>query len=104
MTLNAFCYKKNTIRADAYGFWGGYLNCTGSYKWFKKCGAACPKNNILSMTLDLTETEDKKLGTLSFMINNKSFGNKNAFENIDINKQYCMALAVFDDDNFQLIE
>ena len=102
MAPETFCYQEGTIPAYSYGLSDGHLRWTGSDKRFKTYGVACPKNHILSMTLDLTETESKDYGTLSFGLNDKSFGT--AFDDIDINKKYSMALAMFNDDILKLIE
>ena len=102
MKFSAFCHQDNTIPAYSYALYNGSLRWTGSDVRYKAYGKKCPKNNILSMTLDLTETESKQHGHLSFELNGKSFGI--AFNDIDINKKYCMALAMFNDDILQLIE
>ena len=104
MGPKTFCNQRITIPSYAYAFWDGYAIYNGLTTIYKPYGKPCAKDDILSMTLNLTETEDKKLGTLSFTLNNKLFEKKNAYDDIDTNKKYCMALAVFNDDNFQLIE
>ena len=53
------------------------------------------------MTLDLRENKEKKNGTLSYTVNDKPLGVMR--DDIDINMQYCMAVAIYYNDNLQLL-
>ncbi len=50
------------------------------------------RGDIITMTLDMTQSKHPN-GILSFEINNKKQGI--AFDNIDINKAYCLAVSFF---------
>ena len=50
------------------------------------------------MTLDMTGGE---FGVLSYKMNDKDLGP--AFDKIDMNGEYRMAVSIFHDDNLQLI-
>ena len=65
---------------------GGY----GGYAW--------DRNDIVTMTLDMTGT---KYASLSFKVNDKDFGV--AFQEIDINLEYRMVIAVYYEDDIQLL-
>eukprot|EP01084_Bolivina_argentea_P050037 92004_1 len=60
------------------------------------------KYDIITMTLDMTETKDKTFGHLSFKKNNVDQGI--LASNIDLNKQYCMALSIIYDDEIELLQ
>ena len=49
----------------------------------------------ITMTLDMTQENYKKYGVLSFALDGIDKGV--AFNNIDINGKYCMAVSVYDD-------
>ena len=103
MTQNAFCNcdEESAINnAYAYSTNRGDLMCSDDYRI--SYGTGCQKDDILSMTLDLQQTENNHYGTLSFGLNDKSLGI--AFDDIDINKKYCLALAIYYSDDLQLIE
>ena len=82
-----------------YGFFS-YSGCVQSnlITDYKAYGPdTCDKNDVLSMTLDLSGNN----GVLSYKLNDTPLGI--AFDNIDVNKKYCMVVCVYFNDNFQLI-
>ena len=65
----------------------------------KDYATRCDMNDILTMTLDMTGDE---YGTVSFKMNDTDYGI--AFDKIDVNKTYCMALSMFHPERVQLLE
>lgn len=87
------------VREGGYGYYGwggavydrGIVNVHGNY-W--------RKNDIITMTLDMTQTRDTKKAVLSFKTNNVD-ENVNLYFNIE--KTYCMAIAMSFCESVQLI-
>ena len=59
----------------------------------------CSDNKKVSMTLDLT---GDKYGSLSFEIDDKDYGN--AFDTIDITKEYRMIVVLWNDEKIKLLQ
>ena len=59
----------------------------------------CNQNEIISMTLDMTGDE---YGTLSFKIDDEEYGN--AFDKIDIDKEYCMIVTLYNQEKIRLLQ
>ena len=58
----------------------------------------CNQDDVITMILDMTGDE---FATLSFKINDKEFGN--AFDQIDMNRTYNMAVRIFNASKIQLL-
>ena len=68
----------------------------------KSYGQKCVKGDTVKMILDLTQKENKN-GSLSYEINDKQYGI--AFDDIDIEKEYCMTVEmVWHGQSIQIIE
>ena len=91
------CEYSCELHAYSWDSWDGVTLCSDSKHSQRKYG----QNEIISMTLDLTENRNKKNGTLSYTLNHKPLGVM--IDDIDINQEYCMAVALFFDDSLQLL-
>ena len=73
----------------------------GTNKFGNGYGKKWGKDDIITMTLDMTNNNDKEHGILSFKVNDTDYGI--AFDTIDINKQYSMVIALYYQDEIQII-
>ena len=88
---NGFCLSKKNGGCGLYT-WHGHLY--GHGKITSNYGKPCKAKDILEMTLDMTQKSKTKMGVLSFKINNQDYGI--AFDDIDIEKEYCLCVSLYD--------
>ena len=62
----------------------------------------CEQNDLITMTLNMTGVNEEEFGILSYKINNMDYGV--AFDNIDINKRYYMAISILNPTVAQLLQ
>ena len=90
-----------------------FCNIAGSYTFYtctgeKMCAESiddyhfgeCVENDTIEMKLDMTDN-DEKYAKLSYKVNNNDCGV--AFAEIDINKTYTMAIAMYDPGKVQIL-
>eukprot|EP01084_Bolivina_argentea_P026438 49181_1 len=101
LNTNFFCnYDMHDIHSYAYySFDGDSFHCQ---KGRTDYGEKWDKDDLITMTLDMTETDNKKFGILSFKKNGIYQG---IFANdIDMNREYCMALSIVYEDEIELCQ
>ena len=100
-TISNAYFTKATKEAHAISMLTGTLQGSEYNKkssW-RHDGSSIYKGDTITMTLDMT----KENVTLSYKINEKDLGV--AFNNIDIDKEYCLALSVYwTGDAYEIIE
>ena len=100
--LSHFC--TTGWKAAGYGFysWTGEKQTNLESGYIRKdYGGTWDHNDIVTMTLDMTGEKDEHYGVLSYKLNEEDLGP--AFEKIDINGEFRLAVCVFHLDNIQLI-
>eukprot|EP01084_Bolivina_argentea_P299087 515525_1 len=85
--FNAFTHTYNGY--GIYGISGYKYNGRSIKKYAKKIN----REHVITMCLDMTQKQNKNYGSLSYKINDKNYGV--AFDKIDINKTYCMAVVMY---------
>lgn len=92
-----FCESKYQPRVHGYAFYAydGCVFCNKAKK--RKYGQPWDQNDVITVTLDLTQEK----GRLSFKINDKAQGI--AFDDIDTNHSYCLAMSFFYDEEIEII-
>ena len=90
------------MRDDAFGLSAGNGNKMSKILgtiFGEKYTVPCYQNEIIQMTLDMTGDQ---YATVSFRIDDKDFGT--AFDNIDIDKEYCMIVTLYNEEKIKLLE
>ena len=94
-----FCDVNLQDMGVSYAFYSydGRTETTAPEPCPHRYGRSWDRNDIITMTLDMTGGKVR----LGYKKNNDDYGS--AFENIDINKGYCMAVCIYFNDNLRLI-
>ena len=91
-----------TMRDDAFGLSTGNGNKMSKILltvFGVKYAVSCHQNQVIEMTLDMTGDQ---YATLSFKIDAEDYGN--AFDKIDIDKEYCMIVTLYNEEKIKLLQ
>ena len=89
---------------DSYGlsFSSGNKVSRESFKKYAKKRVGVDQT-LITMVLDMTITDNKKFGVLSFKLNDEDLGV--AYDDIDIEKKFCLAMSlIWDEDGYEIVE